>query len=126
MSRRTTGGGLRYPKQKTRAKRQSHAKRSILQKPADRKRCWLCMSRNHDYSEKQVLHKHHAFGGPLRSMSEEQGFFVWLCPYHHVMGRDAVHNNPAVNRILQQQIQRMYEASHTRREFMQLAGRSYL
>lgn len=120
--------GILYPKAKSRKKRKRHAWGSILQKDEDRRRCWLCMRIRNDYSEYAagVLHKHHVFMGPLRDVSEAEGFFVWLCPGHHEHSHDAVHRNMTVCRQLQRDTQAAYERTHTRREFVDLIGRSYL
>lgn len=119
---------LAFPKRKAKKRRHAHAGKSILQRDRDRRRCWLCMQLRHDHSEhaEGTLHKHHVFMGPLRSVSEAEGFFVWLCPQHHTDGREAVHRNHAVCVDLQRQMQEAYERSHTRREFVRLTGRSYL
>lgn len=120
--------GLLFPKQGKKKRRQIHAKCSILQKDIDRSRCWLCMSLNHDYSEhtRGSLHKHHVFMGPLRGISEAEGFFVWLCPQHHEFGEYAVHRNHKTCLQIQQQMQAEFEKKHTREEFIRLIGRSYL
>ena len=79
--------GMLFPKGGKRQRaRKIHAKSSILQKDTDRRRCWLCMYIQHDYSEhaQGVLHKHHVYMGPLRDTSEEHGFYVYLCPQHHM------------------------------------------
>lgn len=120
--------GILYPKPKSRKKRKRHAGGSILQKDEDRRRCWLCMRIRNDYSEYAagVLHKHHVFMGPFRDVSEAEGFFVWLCPGHHEHSHDSVHRNMTVCRQLQRDTQAAYERTHTRREFVDLIGKSYL
>lgn len=120
--------GLLYPKAKTRKKRKRHARGSVLQRDEDRRRCWTCMRIRGDYCEHAAgtLHKHHIFMGPLRETSEAEGFYVWLCPYHHEHGPDAVHRNIDICRQLQREAQAAYERTHTRREFIDLIGRSYL
>ena len=87
--------------------------------------CYLCKERG-DYSAKRILHKHLIFMGPLRKISEREGFFAWLCPDCHILGAHAVHRDYAVCRKLQQAAQRRYEIDHTREEFIELIGRSYL
>lgn len=138
MSRRTSphpqAGGhgslqeLAFPKRHAKGRHRAHAAHSILQADRDRRRCWLCMQLRHDHSEHAAgtLHKHHVYMGPLRRISEAEGFYVWLCPQHHTTGREAVHRNHAVCLDLQRQMQEAYEKSHTRQEFMRLTGRSYL
>ena len=57
-----------------------------------------------------------------------KGFKVYLCLEHHEHfgGPEAVHRNHETCRMIQQEVQRKYEESHTREEFMALTGRSYL
>lgn len=99
---------------------------SILQSAYNRGCCYLCMILERDFSEKPVLHKHHIFMGPLRRISEEQGFFVWLCPECHMTGPHAVHKDYHTCRQLQRLAQEEYERDHTREEFMDMIGRSFL
>lgn len=89
--------------------------------------CYLCMKLDNDYSQKRHLQEHHIFNGnPNRSISEAEGFKVYLCLEHHTVGPAAVHNNHENMRILQQDAQREYEKTHTREEFMGMIGRNYL
>lgn len=120
--------GMMFPKTPTKKARMRHAKHSILQRDRDRNRCWLCMRMRRDYSEHASgsLHKHHVYMGPLRRISEAEGFFVWLCPQHHETGPEAVHANARVCEELQEEMQEAYERTHTREEFMALTGRSYM
>lgn len=121
--------GLMFPKAPARKARRAHAKRSILQPDGDRQRCFLCMRLNgvHQEYAKGALHKHHIFEGTaLRRISEAEGFFVWLCPYHHEFGRASAHTDIRIRRYLQREAQQRYEEAHTREEFMRLVGRSYL
>ena len=119
-------GRLMFPKAPVRKRGKAHARHSILQTDADRRRCWLCM-RMHDYSEKTSLHKHHVYEGTaLRRISEAEGFFVWLCPQHHEFGEKAVHRNHETSLQVQRQMQAEFEKRHTREEFIRLIGRSYL
>lgn len=114
---------IKYPKLKSKKKRQHHAE-SIMQKKDGH--CWLCMHFYGDYTIHRTIHKHHVFFGQgLRKISEANGFTVYLCPKHHTDGPDAVHRNKYMNRFVQQAVQVKYEANHTRKEFMDLIGRSY-
>lgn len=89
--------------------------------------CYLCMKLDGDYTVKRHLEEHHIFGGnPNRKISEAEGLKVCLCLEHHRVGPAAVHNNHDNMRILQQDAQREYEKTHTRKEFMELIGRNYL
>ena len=88
--------------------------------------CYLCEKLNRDFRRHQVLHEHHIFGGPDRSISEEEGLKVYLCLAHHIDGPEAVHNNHKNMRLLQKDGQRAYECTHTREAFMDRFGRNYL
>lgn len=113
-----------YPKP-CRQKRRKHHKASILQKPEDRHRCYLCMKLHDDYSQKYV-EEHHIFGGPLRNASEAAGFKVYLCPEHHRNGLEAVHQNESISRTLKAAAQQEYEKNHSREEFLSLIHKNYL
>ena len=115
---------IKYPKLQSKKKRRHHAE-SIMQVKDGR--CWLCVRGFGDYTIHRTIHKHHAFFGQgLRRISEEHGFIVYLCPEHHTIGPKAVHRNQAVNRFVQAAVQREYEKTHTREEFMALIGRNYI
>lgn len=114
---------MMYPKEKHVKKRKKH-KSSILQEKNGC--CYLCMKLDHDYRHHFVLHEHHVFGGANRSKSEAEGLKVYLCLQHHIDGPAAVHNNHDNMRLVQQDAQRKYELTHTRKEFMELMGRNYL
>ena len=112
-----------YPKQKSKKKRKIH-KASILHKKDGT--CYLCARLNGDYSYKYT-EEHHVFGGKAnRVISEAEGLKVYLCLYHHREGPEAVQNNRENNRLVQQDAQRAFEKTHTRKEFMDLIGRNYL
>lgn len=104
-------------------KRKKH-KQSIMQIKDGT--CYLCKRLNEDYRIHPVVHEHHVYCGPNRSVSEENGFKVYLCLEHHTVGKAAVHNNHENMRILQKDCQREYEKTHTRQQFMDLIGRNYL
>ena len=98
-------------------------KRSILHKKDGE--CYLCAKLDHDYRIRRVF-EHHVYGGPNRRISEEEGFKVYLCLKHHTDGPEAVHRNIQNMRLVQRDCQRAYEKTHTRQQFMDLIGRSYL
>lgn len=115
--------GMMFPKQPTKKKRKKH-KPSILQKKDGR--CYLCMKEG-NYRIHPVVHEHHVyFGTGNRKISEEEGFKVFLCPEHHTLGSEAVHNNPKNAEILYKDCQRAYEKNHTRQQFYDLIGKYYL
>lgn len=114
---------LLFPKEKKKPRRMRHPD-SIIQKK--NKRCYLCQLVDNNYSEHRYIERHHIYDGPNRKVSEENGFVVYLCVKHHREGPAAVHNNSAMNRMIQKACQRVYERSHSREEFMALIGRSYI
>lgn len=107
---------------KNRVKRKHHAY-SILQE--DDSYCYLCNMLYGDDSP-QRTEEHHIFFGPLRDKSEAEGLKVRLCIRHHRTGPDAVHKSDDTNRLLKKIAQEAWEKAHSREEWMQLMGRSYL
>lgn len=90
--------------------------KSILQ---DEKECFICKT---TYN----LEEHHIFRAPYRNASERYGLKVWLCQPHHT-GNQGVHNgNVIVDKYLKQLAQKKFEEEHSREEFIQKFGRSYL
>lgn len=80
-----------------------------------------------DEKEDKAQKKHHAFPGkPWRRISEENGFTVRLCARHHRNGPEAAHKNSKSLRLIQKDVQREYEKTHTREEWMKLMERNYL
>lgn len=89
---------------------------SIMQ---DEKFCYVCGSRMN-------LQCHHIFGGTAnRRKSEQYGLKVWLCFEHH-LGRDGVHYNKALMEHMHKVGQEAFEKTHTREQFRQEFGKSYL
>ena len=86
--------------------------------------CYLCALFG-DNSWK-FTHGHHIYPGANRRISEQEGFVCRLCVQHHTEGPEAVHSNITNMRIIQMDAQREYEKTHTRQQFMDLIGRSYL
>lgn len=73
------------------------------------------------------LHRHHIyFGNPLRKISEDNGFWVWLRWDWHNGADYGVHFNRAFDLDLKRACQEKYEETHSREEFRRLIGRSYL
>lgn len=115
--------GLMFPKLEKKKRRKKH-KKSILQEKDGR--CYLCMILNNDYRIHRVTHEHHIYGGPLRDISEAEGFKAHLCVRHHEFAKEAVHENHENMRLLQRKCQMKYEETHSRQQFMTLIGRNYL
>lgn len=105
-------------------KKRVKKQKSILQ-DQEIKQCYLCMLLEEDYREK-LVEDHHIYFGSNRRNSEIHGFKVNLCLQHHREGKEAVHNNRDNDLILKKVCQREYERAHTREEFVQIIGKSYI
>lgn len=116
---------MMYQKEKRKKKQRKPHSPSILH--PDNGTCYLCGRLNQDYRIRGYLEMHHVFGGtPNRRISEMHGFKVKLCAEHHRTGPDAVHRNIKTMRLIQTDMQKKYEETHTRQQFRNLIGRSYL
>lgn len=89
---------------------------SIIQKE---KQCFVCHTT-------RGLHRHHVYYGPLRSVSEKNGFTVWLCGRHHNLSNEGVHFDRELDLEIKRLGQHAYEQTHSREEFMNLIGKNYL
>ena len=92
---------------------------SILQ---NKKECFVTHS-NYD------LDCHHIFfGSANRKISDREGFWVWLRHDRHIAGSPykTPHNDRQTDLWLKRLCQEAYEKTHSREEFIQLIGRSYL
>lgn len=115
--------GLMYPKTPGKKKRKKHPP-SILHKKDGT--CYLCMKLYENYAVYRTVHEHHVYPGKNRRISEENGFKVYLCFYHHEYSKAAVHENNELLRMIQKDCQREFEKTHTRQQFRALIGKSYL
>lgn len=92
-------------------------------------RCYMC-------GEYTPTEKHHIFGGTAnRRLSEQDGLFVYLCPYCHNIPPRGVHFNPERMATLHKAGQRAFEESlikkgtppaEARAAFMERYGKNYL
>lgn len=115
---------LMFPKGKKKKRRKQH-KKSILQEKDGT--CYLCRKLYGNYQRYPSVHKHHVYPGVLRSVSEREGFIVYLCPEHHNMSPESVHADQRLMREIQMDCQKKYEETHTRQQFRDLMyNRSYL
>ena len=112
-----------FPKP-VRKKRRKRHRISIIQSK-EFHYCFLCAVLHEDYRWQQT-EEHHVYPGPCRDISEAEGFKVYLCLDHHRTGKDAVHNNAGMMGLLKVIVQREYEKTHTRKEFMELVGRNHI
>lgn len=116
--------GLMFPKTPKKKKRIHHPPSIMHQEPGT---CYLCVRLNGNYVQHKSLHKHHAYDGSgNRKVSEENGFWVKVCWRHHTYGKEAAHEKIENLRLIQRDVQREYEKTHTRQQFMKLIGRNYL
>ncbi len=92
--------------------------KSILQ---NEKKCYVTGST-------KGLHKHHIFGAFNRDNSEKYGLWVWLQWDRHIENSPhrTPHNDKSVDLMLKKTAQRKFEETHSRDEFMQIFGRSWL
>jgi hypothetical protein len=82
------------------------------------RRCHLCGST-------WYVEKHHVFSGPYRKASERHGMTVDLCATCH-RGPLGVHQDAEANRRLKREFQGIFEQTHTRQEFREIFGKSYI
>lgn len=115
--------GFMFPKPVQKKKRKRH-KKSIIQNKEDHY-CFLCAVLNNDYRQ-QPTEEHHVYPGINRQISEGNGFKVHICIPHHRTGKNAAHNNRAISDLLKVMIQREYEETHSREEFMKLTKRNHI
>lgn len=73
------------------------------------------------------LHKHHIYEGVgRRKLSEKYGCWVWLTGEWHNQSNHGVHFNRPLDLLLKCKCQKRFEETHSRTEFIQIFGRSYL
>lgn len=83
-------------------------------------KCYFC--------NRPAQNKHEVFfGRKNRQISIENGFCVGLCAWHHNLGgKECVHENREMDLILKRLYQQEYEKNHSREDFINLIGKSYL
>lgn len=92
--------------------------KSIMQ-PTSPKWCYLC-------GRQTDLEKHHIYAGiGNRKWSERYGLWVYLCGSCH-RGSHGAQYEKQINVRLKEEGQREFEKTHTREEFRQIFGKSYL
>jgi len=83
------------------------------------KQCYVCET---TYG----LHNHHIFFGTGdKKISDDNGFTVWLCGYHHNLSDNGVHFDKSLDTELKKECQRIFEINHTRDEWHQLSKYSF-
>lgn len=68
---------------------------------------------------------HHIMNGANKAKSEEYGLILPLCLNHHT-GAEGVHTKPEKMLACKQMAQRKFEETHTREEWREIFGKSYL
>lgn len=82
---------------------------------------------HNDFSCKEVLQEHHViFGWANRKLSEKHGLKVYLCLQHHEIGKEAIHQNNEINKMVQAYAQRVFEKKFPERNFREIFGRNYI
>lgn len=100
--------------------------KSILHNKKDRT-CFLCMMLHNDDIPKADLQEHHVIHGwANRRLSEKYGLKVYLCLYHHEIGREAVHQNADINKMLKAYAQRAFEKKWPEKDFYLIFGKNYV
>ena len=82
----------------------------------DLKHCYICTKKGLKDISKEDLHE--IYGGSNRKRSIENGLVVPLCR--------KCHQDNKILKFLQRFIQKEYEKTHTREEFIKLIGKSYI
>lgn len=85
--------------------------------------CYVCNKMGLDTKAQCV---HHVYGGPLRKVSDRNGFWVYLCHKHHNLSNFGVHFDRELDRKVKEDCQRAYEQENDRASFMALVGKNYL
>ncbi len=85
------------------------------------KKCFFC-------GTTQGLHCHHCISGVAnRKKSDQYGLMIWLCSYHHNLGRKSVHQDREMDLQVRRFAQEYFEANIGSRElFLKEFGRNYL
>ena len=99
--------------------------KSIMQKKEDRT-CYLCMMLHSDNSVKQTQEHHAVFGTANRKLSEKYGLKVYLCLEHHEEGREAVHKNAQIARMVKKEAQKAFEKRWPELDFRAIFGKNFL
>lgn len=84
-------------------------------------KCFFC-------GNTQQLHCHHCIPGTAnRKKSDEYGLTIWLCPYHHNMGRKSVHQDKELDLRVRKFAQEYFEKNIGNRElWLKEFGKNYL
>lgn len=88
--------------------------------------CYLCELWLGEYNVRN-LHLHHVFHGTAnRQQADKYGCYIYLCPEHHLYGKDAVHRDNDVDLALKKIGQKSFEQIYSHEKFMEVFGKNYL
>jgi hypothetical protein len=91
--------------------------KSIMQ--MDQEICFICKGR--------ATEEHHAIHGTAnRKLSEKYGLKVYLCPYCHRVGKQAVHKNAETDERVKREAQKSFTEQYPDLDFLKIFGRNYL
>lgn len=99
--------------------------KSIMHNKRDRT-CYLCMRLHRDYSEKVTQEHHVICGWANRRISEKYGLKVYLCIYHHTVGKESVHCNEQLMQEMKREAQLAFEKAYPEQSFRKVFGKNYL
>lgn len=86
---------------------------SVIQ---NERECYVC-------GKEYPLHVHHCLSGTSnRKLADEDGLTICLCPFHH----EQAHRDPYANDMYKRLGQIYYEKTHTRKEFIERYGKSFI
>ena len=100
--------------------------KSIIQKKSGGE-CYLCNMLLGINSPAACREEHHVMHGTAnRRLSEHYGLKVYLCPYHHRTGPEAVHTSSQTDLLLKQAAQRAFKKKYSHGKWMEIFGKNYL
>lgn len=100
--------------------------KSIMQNKAGGE-CYLCRRLLGIDTPAASREEHHVMHGTAnRRLSEHYGLKVYLCPYHHRTGPEAVHRCRHTDTVLKEMAQRVFERKYSHEKWMEVFGRNYL
>lgn len=103
-----------------RKKRKSKVEKDSIMHSKKYHTCYLCELLNGNSMWQSDLHKHHVFQGINRQNSERYGLYVWLCPKHHNMSPESVHNNKALDDLLKAKGQQAFEERYGHKKLIEI------
>lgn len=89
--------------------------------------CYLCNMLLGIDSPAASREEHHVMHGTAnRRLAEHYGLKVYLCPWHHRNGPQAVHRCRRTDILLKQAAQRAFERKYSRKKWMEVFGKNYM